>query len=383
MHFYFKVEAVFHTFLTVACLYVLVRCVYPLKISTFARLLIAIGVLIVSKYHYWSLLIYGDMWSPELPFGVVLVLGWLFCAFVLLTVFTVIGDVAGLALTVSGRRPVFRRIAPRWRAGSVLLALALAAVGVQQAIKVPDVRRVELAIDNLPPEFNGFRFVQLSDLHISRLFPESWARAVVDRTNELSPDLVLISGDLIDGYTDARRSDVTPLADLQARYGVIGIPGNHEYYFDYSAWAPVFKGMGIKMLENQHVVLQQGNAALTIAGITDDVAPKYGFAGPDLARALAGAPASAPTILLSHRPEAAMENADAGIDVQLSGHTHGGMILGFDQVVARANEGYVSRGYDVGRMKLYVSNGTGLWMGFPVRLGVPSEITEFVLRPAN
>lgn len=373
----------FHTYLTIAYIYILVRFVYPLKLSVASRLLIAAGLLVVAKYHYWSLLIYGDMWSPELPFEVVLVLGWLFCGFVLLTVFTLICDAFGLALLLAGRSSSFVRIGSKLRARCAIAAMALAAVGMQQATKVPEVHRVEVAIENLPKELDGFQFVQLSDLHISRLFPESWARAVVERTNDLSPDLVLISGDLIDGYTNARQADVKPLGDLRARYGVIGIPGNHEYYFDYAKWEPVFEGLGMQMLANEHVVIHPNGGSLTIAGVTDETAPKYGFAGPDLKEALAGAPDGVPTILLSHRPQGAMQNAEAGVQLQLSGHTHGGMIVGLAQIAANANEGYVSREYSVGRMKLYVSNGTGLWMGFPIRLGVPSEITEFILRPAS
>lgn len=139
--------------------------------------------------------------------------------------------------------------------------------------------------------------------------------------------------------------------------------------------------LGVRMLENEHVVLNRGEGQLTIAGITDTVAADYGHEGPDLQRALAGAPQST-TILMSHRPNGAAANAAAGIALQLSGHTHGGMVRGLDLVARPANEGFVSRAYRVGSMHLYVSNGTGLWEGFPIRLGVPSEITELRLKRA-
>jgi predicted MPP superfamily phosphohydrolase len=138
----------------------------------------------------------------------------------------------------------------------------------------------------------------------------------------------------------------------------------------------------MQVLENSHVQVQRGGAALTIAGVTDPVASNYGLPPPDLGAALAGADPKAPVILLDHRPIAAPANAARGVALQLSGHTHGGHILGMDQLVKRANGGYVSGRYDVDGMTLYVSNGAGLWPGFAARIGVPSEITLITLRRA-
>ncbi|MEG2632358.1 MAG: metallophosphoesterase, partial [Comamonas sp.] len=239
------------------------------------------------------------------------------------------------------------------------------------------------AVKNLPAALEGFRLVQLSDLHISKLFQQDWVQGVVERTNAIDADLIVVTGDFIDGSVQARRDDVAPLAQLQARHGVLGIPGNHEYYFDYAAWKARFEELGVRMLTNQHAVVQHGTAQLTVAGIADAVATLYGYEGPDLPKALAGAPADAPVVLLSHRPAGAARNAQAGVALQLSGHTHGGMVLGMEPVFGPPNEGYLTRGYRVGDMQLYVSNGTGLWMGFPIRLGIPSEITEFVLTRAQ
>jgi predicted MPP superfamily phosphohydrolase len=374
---------VFHTYLTIAYLYVLARFVYPLPLSKSVRVAIAVLLLLVSKYHYWSLLIYGNMWSPELPFYVVLVLGWLFCAFVLLVVFVLISDFALMAMTVFRRGVWFVKYRVEILKASLLGAVILGGFGVQEATKVPEVRRLDVNVEGLPADLEGFRIVQLTDLHISRLFPESWTQRVVNRTNSLSADLILISGDLIDGYVQVRGQDVAPLAQLKAVYGVIGTPGNHEYYFDYPAWKPVFEGLGIRMLNNEHVRIQKGAAGLTIAGVTDDAALSYGLKGPSLQQALQGRVVADPVVLLSHRPQGALTNAESGVQLQLSGHTHGGMIFGLAQIAAYANEGFISREYNINKMKLYVSNGTGLWMGFPIRLGVPSEITEFTLRSAS
>ena len=372
----------FHLYLTVAYLYVLWRFVFPLPASRAVRAGVGVTLLLVSKYHLLNVVFFGNMWAPELPFVAVLLLGWAFCAFVLLTVFLLLLDLSWLLQRAFRRGGDRQATQTRWHLGAACAAAVLSAVGVSYAIDVPEVHRVDLEVSGLPPQFDGFRLVQLSDLHLSPLFPATWSRAVVDRTNALAPDLILITGDLIDGSTEARRSDVAPLGDLRAAHGVFGITGNHEYYFDYGQWRPVFTRLGIQMLDNAHAVVTRNGARLTVAGITDAAAASYGHASPDLATALRGAPADARTILMSHRPNGAAANAAQGVDVQLSGHTHGGMVRGLDLVARPANEGLVSRGYRVGSMQLYVSNGTGLWMGFPIRLGVPSETTEFRLRPA-
>ncbi|RUS67731.1 hypothetical protein CUZ56_00208 [Saezia sanguinis] len=135
--------------------------------------------------------------------------------------------------------------------------------------------------------------------------------------------------------------------------------------------------------EGQVEIINVEDSALVIAGITDQAALSYGMKGPDLDSALAGAPEDMPTILLSHRPAGATEYAMAGVNVQLSGHTHGGMIQGVDQLLRYANGGYISGSYMIDGMHLYVSNGTGLWNGFPIRLGIPAEITEFVLQASH
>ncbi|MFN4161726.1 MAG: metallophosphoesterase, partial [Stenotrophomonas sp.] len=224
------------------------------------------------------------------------------------------------------------------------------------------------------------RVLQLTDIHASRLLTASWVAKVVANSNALKPDLVVITGDLIDGSVAARAADFAPLAQLRAPDGVIAITGNHEYYAQYTAWMQAFRAQGMQVLENSHVAVTRKDAALTIAGVTDPVAANYGLPLPDINAALAGADPAAPVILLDHRPGAARVNAAHGVKLQLSGHTHGGHIVGMDQLVKRANNGYVSGRYEVDGMTLYVSNGAGLWPGFPARIGVPSEITLITLR---
>jgi predicted MPP superfamily phosphohydrolase len=249
-------------------------------------------------------------------------------------------------------------------------------------MRIPPLKDVEVAIRGLPREFDGYTILQLTDLHISRLFPASWVRAVVDRSNDLGADLIAITGDLIDGTVHSRRADVEPLRDLQARDGVYVISGNHEYIFGHGAWMAHYDALGLSSLENRHIVLDRDGGKLVIAGITDRASRRVAHPVRDLVAVLEGAPKGAPIVLLDHQPSDAPMAAKLGVALQLSGHTHGGMIFGVDRLAARANAGFVSGRYDVDGMTLYVNNGTALWPGFALRLGRPSELTRIALRPA-
>ena len=256
----------------------------------------------------------------------------------------------------------------------------LAGGGVWNAVGVPPVKDIEITVPGLPPRFNGYRLVQLTDLHISRLFPAAWTRRVVDRANGAGADLIVVTGDFIDGSVAMRRDDVEPLRDLRAPDGVYAIPGNHEYFFDYHEWMGHLGSLGMHMLPNAHAVLERGDGRLVLAGVTDVSAPTVGQPGPDLNAALAGAPRDVPVLLLDHQPREARRAAARGVALQLSGHTHGGMIRVLDRLVAPANGGFVSGRYEIDGMTLYVSNGTALWPGFALRLGRPSELTRITLR---
>lgn len=373
----------FFPYVYLAYIYLVLRLIVPLPLHRATRIGLGLALLLVCQHHMIQRWVFGTMFSPEIPRIFIIALGWLYCSFLLVLLLQLLADLALLAAWALRRgRAIDRRLGLRLRYAVVACGALLSALGVNQAIQVPEVRRVELAIRDLPTGLDGFRMVQLTDLHISRLMHEDWVREVVERSNALRPDLVVITGDLIDGSPQARERDVRSLALLAARHGVIASLGNHEYYFGAERWTRVFEGLGMRVLANRHAVIDHAGARLTVAGVTDRVAPRFGMEGPDTRRALLDAPAGAPVVLLSHQPIGVAANADMGIDLQLSGHTHGGMIRGVDQVVKRANGGYVSGAYRIGAMQLYVSNGTGLWNGFPIRLGVPAEITEFVFRRA-
>jgi predicted MPP superfamily phosphohydrolase len=371
-------HSMFQFILGLPWLVVLVRFLLPLPWFLPAKILIGGLLLVASQHLVINRISSGSVFAPEYPRPLIILFTLLFGGTVLLAVFQIALDVVSLVVALANGR--FPAVPPELRYAMAVAAFGLAAFGVSQAVRVPPVKNVELAIAGLPAEFEGYRLLQLTDLHISRLFPESWAEEVVARSNSLDVNLIAITGDFIDGSVDNRRADIAPLAKLQARDGVYGIPGNHEYFFGYDEWMKHDESLGIQMLTNRHAVIRRGKAQIVLAGVTDLAAVGSRYPAPDLATALAGAPAGAPIILLDHQPRMAARTAQAGVAVQLSGHTHGGMIRGLDLLVARGNNGYVSGLYQVGSMQLYVNNGTGLWPGFALRLGRPSELTVITLR---
>ncbi|KQM95346.1 metallophosphoesterase [Sphingomonas sp. Leaf22] len=362
----------------IPAIYVASRTLWPLALPLWSKVVVALLLLVISQYHLWSRLSSGSVFAPEFPRPVVILFNWAFGALVLLWLVQIVLDL-GLLTTAAVRwQSVGLPDAARY--GAIGLASVASAIAVANAVRVPPIRDVAVEIAGLPPQFEGYRILQLTDLHISKLFPGAWASAVVARANAAGSDVIVVTGDFIDGSVDMRRKDVEPLRALRAPDGIWAIPGNHEYFFDYAAWMRHLTALGFRMLPNAHMVIRRGSAELVVAGVTDLSAPSVGEAGPDLGLALRGAPTDAPIVLLDHQPRQALDAAARGVSLQLSGHTHGGMMMGLDRLVARANGGFVAGRYRVGDMTLYVSNGTGLWPGFALRLGVPSEMTRFTLR---
>lgn len=365
----------------VFALYVAWRLIKPLKIKPWIKWLLSAFAIAATLHHYAVALFWGTRASPEIPAYIIMVLGWAFGAVLLAACFTMISDLAGLLMRVLYKPAglVLLR-SPALRAGLGIAAITLSAIGVWQAVSVPAVKSIEVPIKGLPASMDGFKLVQLTDLHASRLLQGPWIQAIVDKTQALNPDLIVITGDLVDGTVAARHDDVAPLEKLAAPQDVYVIAGNHEYYTQYQPWIAHFKSLGLRMLLNEHAIIEQGDAAFALAGITDKTAVTHGQPKPDVAKAVAGIPADMPIIMLAHRPDTAKESSAAGAALQLSGHTHGGHIVGMHKIVQMANDGYVGGLYQVGNMQLYVSYGAGLWAGFPLRLGRPSEITLITLR---
>lgn len=365
--------------------YVFCRAILPLRLKWGWKVLLTV-LLAVAAFKFHLLHLFGGplFFSPVLPEGVLLAAAWLFSVLFLFFFLLLAADaVRLLSLLVlfclrKKRTERFRIIGNRVNLALLVLAAVLATVGMVGGTGVPRVKEETIAVNHLPEGADGLTVALLADLHVDGITRADRIRKIVQRTNALNPDIVIIAGDFVDGTVPVHGDDLRPLADLKARYGVFGVPGNHEYYSGYEEWMEFLPTLGIRMLHNEHV--QTGGGAVVLAGVTDPVAGIMGKEEPDIRKALAGAPERGVRILASHQPRLAPEAAAHGVDLQVSGHTHGGMIAGIDRLVARFNEGFVSGLYTVGNMKLYVSNGAGIWNGFPIRIGVPSEIVLIRLR---
>lgn len=365
--------------------YVFCRAILPLRLKWGWKALLAV-LLAVAAFKFHLLHLFGGpmFFSPVLPEGVLLAAAWLFSVLFLFFFLLLAADVIRLLYLLvlfcmrKKRTERFRVIGNRVNLALLAFAAVLATVGMAGGTGVPRVKEETISVNHLPDGADGLAVAVLADLHVDGITRADRIRKIVERTNALNPDIVIIAGDFVDGTVPVHGDDLRPLADLKARYGVFGVPGNHEYYSGYEEWMEFLPTLGIRMLNNEHV--QTGGGAVVLAGVTDPVAGIMGREKPDIRKALAGATEKGVRILASHQPRLAPEAAAHGVDLQVSGHTHGGMIAGIDRLVARFNEGFVSGLYTVGEMKLYVSNGAGIWNGFPIRIGVPSEIVLIRLR---
>jgi len=271
----------------------------------------------------------------------------------------------------------FRRLEPRIHLTLLVFAFSVTCLGVLNGCAMPELRKVDVPVAGLPDSADGFRIVLLADFHADRLSGGEKIRRVVETVNALEPDAVAIVGDFADGLPSGAPGEfLKPLAELRTRFGSFGVTGNHEYYSDGAAWLAYFPTLNLRMLNNEHEILPCG---IAFAGVTDPAAIRHGLPGPDLNATLSGIPDAVPVILLAHQPKIAKEASEKGVSLQLSGHTHGGMIPVLKQLVALFNSGFVSGRYQVGNMVLYVSNGTGIWSGFSLRILTPAEITEIRL----
>jgi uncharacterized protein len=254
------------------------------------------------------------------------------------------------------------------------LALALGGFGVASALGAVDLRRVRVPLRRLPKSLSGLRIAQLTDLHIGPTLGNTWLRDVVARTNASEPDVIVITGDLVDGSVEQLRAEVAPLADLRAKHGVYFVTGNHEYYSGVDAWIAELTRLGIRVLRNERVTIGEGDESFDLAGVDDLSARRLGGGhGPNLARALEGRDPERELVLLAHQPKQVIEAARFGVGLQLSGHTHGGQIFPWNFFV-RLDQPFIAGLSNHGETLIYVSRGTGFW-GPPMRVGAPAEIS--------
>ena len=391
---------------------VLVFFVLPLRMSWRSKGLIALITIVAPCKSYLHLLVGGDAFDPNIPYNLSFVFDIARTTIIFLALLTLLRLILNLG---------YRIIHFKWHSEllptsslfhaqlMLLVSFALACYGTSCAYGTPELKRYELTLERLDPRLEGMKVVMLSDIHISAPTDVNVIYQLVNDVNALKPDLILLPGDLMDGALSKRRPISDLLFDLKAKFGVFITAGNHEYYSGYEEWRHYFEQGGLISLDNKVVALKdnQGKTLLNLGGITDPRAEHYNLPTPDVSGVTQALDDSAPSIILSHRPQYAVDFALAAsqinaqraaqskeqkqelvqkqdwvqkrVDLVLSGHTHGGLVYGLRELVANANGGFVSGHYRIDKTDLIVGNGTMVWMGFPLRLGVPSQIVELTL----
>ncbi|MFD7564059.1 metallophosphoesterase [Streptomyces tendae] len=261
------------------------------------------------------------------------------------------------------------------------VAAVLLTWGYAEARRVPRVRRIDVQLPRLGAGLDGLRVALVTDTHYGPLDRARWSARVCETVNTLEADLVCHAGDIADGTAERRRAQAAPLGTVRATRARVYVTGNHEYYSEAQGWVDLMDELGWEPLRNRHLLLERGGDTLVVAGVDDVTAESSGLAGhrAHLAGALDGADPDLPVLLLAHQPTFVDRAAAAGIDLQLSGHTHGGQIWPFHHLVRLDQPALAGLSHHGARTLLYTSRGTGFW-GPPFRVFAPSEITLLVLR---
>jgi predicted MPP superfamily phosphohydrolase len=349
----------------------------PLLPETWARVLtvtiVALGVAMPATL-FAARLLPGSVARPAIWVSFI----WMGVGFLLVAFFGLADLVRLLAFVVARYRgpvepdPERRIVLARTVAAGVTAVVAgLSTIGIRSALSGIQIKQLDVKLRGLPQELAGFRLVQISDVHVGPLLRKDWVAHIVEQIRQLAPDLVAITGDLVDGRVHELREHVAPLAKIEARRGVYFVTGNHEYYSGVEEWYAHLPSLGVRPLRNERVEVAPG---LELAGIEDPTG------APDLAAALHGRDPEVALVLLAHQPRQFAEAAKRGVPLTLSGHTHGGQIWPFSWLVALAQP-YLAGLHHRGESQLYVSRGTGFW-GPPMRVFAPPEITLLRLQPA-
>jgi predicted MPP superfamily phosphohydrolase len=298
-----------------------------------------------------------------------------------LFVWSVLAQLLRLALLLLGVEDPTRS---RTVAGAIVASVFVLLVwGYAEAMRLPRTKHVDVIIPRLGAGLDGLRLAMITDTHYGPINRTRWSALVADRINEIDADVVCHVGDIADGTVDVRKDQTRPLAGVRGRLARVYVTGNHEYFSEAQGWLDYMERIGWDALHNRHIVVERGGDGLVVAGVDDATARGSGAAGhgANLDAALAGADPMLPVLLLAHQPKQIPDAVKAGVDLQISGHTHGGQIWPFNFLVRLDQpvvHGLSSHG---GQTQLYTSRGTGFW-GPPFRVFAPSEITVLTLRRA-
>ncbi|MGN0894704.1 MAG: metallophosphoesterase [Succinivibrio sp.] len=308
--------------------------------------------------------------------------GYFTCIFVcLLTIVRVLVNTLYRISRLSIKKYVIPAGSLRYAFIIISVSLYLGVIGVINGFAPPSDTSYSLNVNRLSDRHDNFKIVLLSDLHISIPTTKDELLNIVRRVNEKKPDLIVIAGDFVDGSVSELACLTDLLKDLSAKYGVYAASGNHEFYSGYSEWLSYFEKLNIHFLENSSAIIRdnEGRGILNLCGLMDVAAPRFGFSGPDIDKAVEQTDRQLPTVFIAHQPKLAHELTGLS-DLTLCGHTHGGLMPGLKQIVSSANGDLVSGFYQLLDQKVIVSNGTRIWAGVPLRIDTPSEIVTIELK---
>ena len=368
----------------VQALLIVLFFVLPLKkLSKTLRIILAILFGLGSLKIYFYLFTGGTLMDPKLTRYPAIISDCIYFSAIFLCILTLLRMLLnGIFKLVrwNYHRYLIPAFSTRYAAIILVISCFLGITGVINGFAPPEDITYNLKLENLPKEAQGFKLIHLADLHISAPTTESEIEDIVKRTNAEAPDLIVITGDFIDGEIDYLDHMTRILFKLKAKYGVYAVSGHHEFYSGYTDLLNYFSKGGIKFLENDGTVIRDdnGTALLNLCGLIDLSAPRYGFAFPDIKKATANIDPLAPTVFMTHQPKIAHELKELSA-LTLAGHTHGGLMPGLKQIVAAANGGLVSGYYRLDKEQIIVTNGTRIWAGVPLRLNTPSQLVKIVL----
>jgi predicted MPP superfamily phosphohydrolase len=368
--------------LAVVHLYVGCRLLPALPVGAVGHIvgvLVLVASVVSMPLSFYARSFSSRLWADRVAAAGLFMMGF----FSSLFVFTLLRDVALaptlLLVPATAVRPVLSLSA----IGVVALTIIVTLVGLINARRRAGIVNVDVPIRNLPDALHGFTIAQISDVHVGPTIKRAYVDAIVDAVNGLKADLIAVTGDLVDGSVRDLAKHTQPLARLNARYGAYFVTGNHEYYSGEPAWTAELERLGLRVLMNEHVVVKHDGAQLVVAGVADYSAHHFNPAQKsDPVAALKNAPADAGArILLAHQPRSAPAAAEAGFDLQLSGHTHGGQFWPW-MFFVRIQQPFTAGLHKLKDLWIYISRGTGYW-GPPKRFGSPSEITHLRLVKAT
>jgi predicted MPP superfamily phosphohydrolase len=348
----------------------------PLQVAGAVLLAVSFALMTLSLLArlIWSRPLSDRMAAPGL------FMAGFFSSLLVLTVLRDLMLVPAALLMATASLQVVKSVSAAVVVGLGSLATVVGFAGARRRARVVE---IEVPLRDLPEALHGFSIAQISDVHVSATIRRTYVEKIVDAVNALKPDMIALTGDFVDGAVKELAPHTAPLQRLYAPHGAFFVTGNHEYYSGVTAWTAEFRRLGLRVLLNEHAVIEHKGAPLVVAGVTDFGAHHFDpTQRSDPHAALAGAPGNAAArILLAHQPRSAEAAAKAGFDLQLSGHTHGGQFWPWTFFV-RFHQPFTAGLHRLNQLWVYVSRGTGYW-GIPNRFGAPSEITRLRLVPAT